>query len=277
LYGYASKCLSKASAYCKGESYDDGSGYKKSSAKFTDVVGAHRAKVELGSIVDYFKDKKAIDRIGAGVDRSYLLVGPLDTAKSLARSVAGEVSAVLKEQNKSECLIVEIHASSLISKSIKDILKEAESRHTHCIIVLDEIDRLYELKGVKSQTWSDLISAMNGLSKSKKDIFVITTATKADFATQASVDRYGVYCSVENPTAKDRSNYFAQELKKRAVVSSSFDLESVARKSEGCTFTQLTTMLKRALAKSHTFRGSLSQDILEKSVTEVMKAKPVTV
>ncbi|MBA3751784.1 ATP-binding protein [Candidatus Dependentiae bacterium] len=271
VYNFMGAYWNRATAYCKGMPYDDGSGYKKSSAKFTDVLGAHRAKAELMRIVDYFKDKKAIDRTGASVDRSFLLVGPLDTSKSLAAAIAGEVTAVLKEQNHAfDCSILEIHASSLSDKSLKNVLKDAEKR-APCIVVLDEIDCIYESKKIDKKVWGDLVSTMNGLARSKKDVFVVTTATKNKFASQVSMNRYGIYCKVENPTNNDRDTFFSRELEKRAISATTFDFEKLIQRTEGCTFAQLTSILKRALAKSHNLREPLTQDIFEKSIADVIE------
>ncbi len=276
LYGFGSSCCNQLIAHCKGELYNDGSGYTKPIAKFTDIIAAHGAKAELMSIVDYFKDKKAIDRIGASVDRSYLLTGPLDTSKGLANAVAGEISNVLKSQNKSsQCSLIEVHASSLINKSLKDVLKDAEKR-APCIVVLDEIDCLYAygLRKIKSSAWADIIGSMNSLSKSRKDIFVITTAATDTFTDPDGLARFGVYSKVENPTHDDRINFFKRELERRAVTVSSLDLEMLASRTENYTFIQLTNVLKRACSQAHSLRQSLTQETLEEAIATKGRTSP---
>ena len=268
LYGYSTDWFNWGIAQCKGELYDDGTGYRKGIMKFPDVIGAHGAKAELMSIVDYFKDKKAIDRIGASVDRAYLLTGPLDTSKGLAHAVAGEINVVLASQHKSaECTVYEVHASSLVNKSLKDVLKEAE-RRAPCIVVLEEIDCLhsYGLRKVKTTVWADILGTMNALARSKRDVFVITTASNDFFAEPEALARYGVFGKVENPTYEDRLHFFKRELEKRAVAAAPFDIEKLATRTEGYTFMHLANVLKRACAQAHSLRQSITQAMLEKAI-----------
>lgn len=265
---YANQWFNWIVTKCKGEFYDDGTGFRKLPMIFGEVIGAHGAKAELMSVVDYFKDKSAIDRIGAPIERSFFLAGPMDTSKSLAYATAGEISLVLQSQGKSsECSVYEVHASTLIQKSLKDILKEAE-KYTPCIVVLEEINLLHEygIRKMKANIWSDLITTMNSLSRSKKDVFVITTAAHDRFDSHEALSRYGIFAKVENPTHEDRLIFFKRELERRSVPLVYFDLNALAQKTEKYTFAQLMNVLKRACAQALSLRKSLSQEILEEAI-----------
>ena len=64
---------------------------EKRKTTFDDVAGADEEKEELQEIVDFLKNPKKYDELGAHVPKGVLLVGPPGTGKTLlARAVAGE-------------------------------------------------------------------------------------------------------------------------------------------------------------------------------------------
>ena len=66
---------------------DDG----KKKTTFADVAGADEEKEEMAEIVDFLKDPKKYNELGAKIPKGVLLVGPPGTGKTLlARAVAGE-------------------------------------------------------------------------------------------------------------------------------------------------------------------------------------------
>ncbi|MBQ4202617.1 MAG: AAA family ATPase, partial [Thermoguttaceae bacterium] len=70
---------------------------------FDDVAGLDAVKAELVEIVDYLKNPKKYERMGARVPKGTLLFGPPGTGKTLlARAVAGEANVPFFSINGSE-------------------------------------------------------------------------------------------------------------------------------------------------------------------------------
>ena len=64
---------------------------QKSKVRFKDVAGMTGAKAEVMEFVDFLKNPKFYERIGAKIPKGGLLVGPPGTGKTLlAKAVAGE-------------------------------------------------------------------------------------------------------------------------------------------------------------------------------------------
>ncbi len=259
----------KTKAYFQGKPYDDGKPIKLSRICMKDVVGAENPKRSLNPIIDYFKKRAEHDRAGAYIDRGYFLVGPLDTSKYLAYAIAGDVTEFYKAKGKStEMSVYEIHSSELLSKELKTIVKEACEK-SPCIVLIKDLDWLHSQPRVDAKVWSDLASTMGGILVSKKHVFVIATAQEASVLASHHKDLLGMVIQVNYPTQEDRAEYFKRELEKRSIVITRFDIPTLARETKGCTFTQLLTILNRALNSAHTAKEILSQSHLENAINEV--------
>lgn len=112
--------------------------------RFKDVAGQHNAKQEVMEFVDFLKNPKKYQALGARVPRGALLVGPPGTGKTLlAKAVAGEAGVPFLSTSGSE--FVEMFVGVGASR-VRDLFKKAREK-APSIIFIDEIDAVGKKRG----------------------------------------------------------------------------------------------------------------------------------
>ena len=102
-----------------------------------DVAGLDEAKAELDEVVEFLRDRKRFERLGARVPRGILLHGPPGTGKTLvAKAVASASGANFYSQSASS--FVEMFAG-LGAARIRKLFEEAR-KHAPAIVFIDELD-----------------------------------------------------------------------------------------------------------------------------------------
>lgn len=96
---------------------------KKIETRFKNVAGLTGAKEEVVEFVDFLKDPKKYQQLGARVPRGALLVGPPGTGKTLlAKAVAGEAGVPFLTISGSD--FVEMFVGVGASR-VRDLFKKA--------------------------------------------------------------------------------------------------------------------------------------------------------
>ena len=109
----------------------------RTAIEWSDIAGADEAKAELLEIVEFLREPKRFERLGAMVPTGVLLYGPPGTGKTLlARAAAHESGAKFYAQSASA--FVEMFAG-LGAARIRKLFSEAR-KHAPAIIFIDELD-----------------------------------------------------------------------------------------------------------------------------------------
>ena len=112
-------------------------GDKKMKTKFKHVAGMENAKLEVMEFVDFLKNPKKYQKLGARVPRGALLVGPPGTGKTLlAKAVAGEAGVPFLSISGPD--FVEMFVGVGASR-VRDLFKKAREK-APSIVFIDEID-----------------------------------------------------------------------------------------------------------------------------------------
>src|SRR5512132_3445499 len=140
----------------------------RSSVTWDAVAGLSEAKAEMREVVDFLRDPKRFERLGARVPKGILLYGPPGTGKTLlAKAVAHESGASFYSQSASA--FVEMFAglgAARIRKLFEDARKNAPS-----IIFIDELDAVgaartgHGFNREQDQTLNQLLVELDGFAK----------------------------------------------------------------------------------------------------------------
>ncbi len=153
---------------------------EKRKTTFADVAGADEEKEELQEIVEFLKNPKKYNELGARIPKGVLLVGPPGTGKTLlARAVAGEAGVPFFSISGSD--FVEMFVGVGASR-VRDLFEQAK-KNSPCIIFIDEIDAVGRQRGAglggghdeREQTLNQLLVEMDGFGANEGVIMIAAT------------------------------------------------------------------------------------------------------
>ena len=153
---------------------------EKRKTTFADVAGADEEKEELWEIVEFLKNPKKYNELGARIPKGVLLVGPPGTGKTLlARAVAGEAGVPFFSISGSD--FVEMFVGVGASR-VRDLFDQAK-KNSPCIIFIDEIDAVGRQRGAgfggghdeREQTLNQLLVEMDGFGANEGVIMIAAT------------------------------------------------------------------------------------------------------
>ena len=134
---------------------------------FKDVAGLEEEKEEMSELIDFLKNPKKFQKMGARIPKGVLLVGPPGTGKTLlAKAVAGEANVPFYFISGSE--FVELFVGVGASR-VRDMFKQAK-QSAPCLVFIDEIDAVGRQRGAglggghdeREQTLNQLLTEMDG-------------------------------------------------------------------------------------------------------------------
>lgn len=262
-------------ALLKGESVKDRASVKKSKLDFDKVAGYSSIKSKLNNVVNYFRNRDLFDLTGTAVPASYLLSGQLDTSAELAQALAGELTKVVSAKDKNKfCGVFNIHVSELVNKSVKDdiISKIEDEDCEYCIIILNELDWLYEHAINKSKIWSKVNELFRTVKSKKSKMSIFTTMKDVTLLDSISDSLFEVILNVNKPNLSDIKDILKKELKNRAINASNFDLDVLAQKAKNLSISNLRYILNQAFSNAYLNNQTLTQQTLEKALEDYLVA-----
>ena len=153
---------------------------RNTGVSFAHVAGCDEAKYELQEVVDFLKNPKRYQSLGAKIPKGVLLVGPPGTGKTLlAKAVAGEARVPFFSLSGSD--FVEMFVGVGAAR-VRDLFKQAKAQ-SPCIIFIDELDAIGRQRGVhvgavndeREQTLNQLLAEMDGFEPNVGIILLAAT------------------------------------------------------------------------------------------------------
>ena len=248
----------------------------KTGKTFNDVAGQEEAKENLKEVVDFLKNPKKYEEIGAQLPKGVLLVGPPGTGKTLlAKAVAGEAGVPFFSISGSE--FVEMFVGRGAAK-VRDLFKQAREK-APCIVFIDEIDTIGKkrdgsgLSGndEREQTLNQLLAEMDGFDGSKG--VVLLAATNRDEILDPALTRPGRFdrrIPVELPDLRGREEILRLHAKK-VKCSDEINFNVIARASAGASGAELANIVNEsALLAIRDDRKKVLQKDMEEAIEIVI-------
>ena len=225
-------------------------GPDKKKVTFNDVAGNEAAKQDLTEIVDFLKNPKKYEKLGAKIPRGVLLAGDPGTGKTLmARAVAGEASVPFFSISGSEFaeMFVGVGASR-----VRDLFSKAK-KNAPSIIFIDEIDAVAHKRDARGgagredeQTLNQILVEMDGFDNDS-GVIVMAATNRVDMLDKALLrpGRFDRHVNVTLPERKDRLEILKVHFKGKPVEAD-VDLEALAKKTAGSSGADLANIANEA-------------------------------
>lgn len=225
-------------------------GPDKKKVSFKDVAGNEAAKQDLAEIVDFLKNPKKYEKLGAKIPRGVLLAGDPGTGKTLmARAVAGEADVPFFSISGSEFaeMFVGVGASR-----VRDLFSKAK-KNAPSIIFIDEIDAVAHKRDARGgagredeQTLNQILVEMDGFDNDS-GVIVMAATNRVDMLDKALLrpGRFDRHVNVTLPERKDRLEILKVHFKGKPVEEN-VDLNALAKKTAGSSGADLANIANEA-------------------------------
>ena len=218
---------------------------------FKDVAGLKEEKEEVKELIDFLKDPKKFQNLGARIPKGVLLFGPPGTGKTLlARAVAGEANVPFYFISGSD--FVELFVGVGASR-VRDMFQQAK-RNAPCLIFIDEIDAVGRQRGTglggghdeREQTLNQLLTEMDGFG-ANEGIIIIAATNRPDVLDPALLrpGRFDRQVTVNLPDVREREEILGVHAKNKKLAKE-VTLTNLAKRTPGFSGAALENLLNEA-------------------------------
>src|ERR1700693_48379 len=243
---------------------------------FDDVAGCEEAKLELKEVVDFLREPKQYQEIGARIPKGVLLVGPPGTGKTLlARAVAGEAKVPFFSISGSD--FVEMFVGVGAAR-VRDLFQQAK-QHSPCIIFIDELDAIGRQRGVhmgtvndeREQTLNALLVQMDGFEPNT-GVITLAATNRPEVLDRALLrpGRFDRQIVVDAPDLDGREAILKVHSKNKRLAPD-VDLRRIAAATAGFAGADLANVLNEAALLAARRRVTeITQRDLEEAIEKVV-------
>ncbi len=218
---------------------------------FKDVAGLKEEKEEVKELIDFLKNPKKFQKLGARIPKGVLLFGPPGTGKTLlAKAVAGEANVPFYFISGSD--FVELFVGVGASR-VRDMFQQAK-RNAPCLIFIDEIDAVGRQRGTglggghdeREQTLNQLLTEMDGFG-ANEGIIIIAATNRPDVLDPALLrpGRFDRQVTVNLPDVKGREEILGVHAKNK-ILADGVTLKNLAKRTPGFSGADLENLLNEA-------------------------------
>jgi cell division protease FtsH len=222
----------------------------KSNTSWSDVAGVEEVRGELMEVVDFMRDPKRFERLGAKVPKGLLLYGPPGTGKTLlAKAVAHESGANFYSASASS--FVEMFAG-LGAARIRKLFNEAR-KNSPAIVFIDELDAVgaqrsgHGFNREQDQTLNQLLVELDGFEGAEQ-VVVMGASNRIQDLDPALLrpGRFDRQLLVPPPDLAGREAILRVHTRGKPLNIDDVDLSTVARQTSGLTGAELANICNEA-------------------------------
>lgn len=231
---------------------------KSTGVTFKDVGGCEEAVEELKSLAEFLRNPEKFTRLGARMQKGYLLVGPPGTGKTLlAKAVAGEADVEFFSERGTD--FVQIFVGTGASR-VSNLFEKAK-KNSPCIVFIDEIDAIGRKRGgftagtqEYENTMLQLCAYMDGFEASS-GIIVMAATNRPDVLDPALTrpGRFDKQIVVDKPDLEGRKHILKIHMRK-IKLHPKVDVEKIiniiAKRTPGLVGADLENIVNQAALRS---------------------------
>ena len=249
--------------YINGDDLEDGSSNKsislrkhkddkvlnKNTKTFNDIAGLHEVKKDITSLVDFLKNKKKYEKVGAKLPKGVILYGPPGTGKTLlAKAVANEAGVPFFYMSGSDFIEKLVGVGA---KRVRELFDKAR-KNSPCIVFIDEIDTIGSKRSSQQhsedrKTINALLTEMDGFKES--DGIIVIGATNRLEDLDSALTRPGrftdKFCVSLPETPKERLEVLNMYCKNKNI-GDDIDLDALSKELIGFSPAKIEALLNEA-------------------------------
>lgn len=259
----------------KGKIYDDQEN-RDIKIKFGDVAGLDEEKKELIEVVEFLKNPKKFEKMGAKIPRGVLLYGKPGTGKTLiAKAIAGEASVPFISMSGSE--FIEMFAGLGASRVRK--LFDRARKIAPSIIFIDEIDAIGSSRTASAggaetennQTLNQLLVEMDGFD-TDENVIVLAATNRPEMLDKALLrpGRFDRIIVIPNPDLVGREEILRLHGRNKKFAED-VDFKEIAGETSGFTGAELYNILNEsAIIAARSNHDVITRDDVDEAVKKVL-------
>ncbi|MBA3751785.1 AAA family ATPase [Candidatus Dependentiae bacterium] len=261
----------------KGFELPQSSRYKHPGITLEDprLIGLESQIEEMREVVRYLMDPETFDRANCNIEKGILLEGPSRTGKTLlANALCGTINEQLNKRGINKQFAFREIKATEINRSydgIRGLIQDAKD-NAPCVLFIDELHtlRLQTKEGTDGEVLNQFLTMAEELHSNEiGDAVILLAATNRAYMLDDALlkpERFGKVIHFENSTFETRRLYFIEMFKYNALETNLFDIDLLARQTEGCSYGDLNLIFKNARFSARSKSRAICQNDFEDKI-----------